>query len=225
MKPTKRKAFNFLRSYFDVLNELKDDADKLDFLLSVINKQFLNEEPEKLNFIVNLCYQSQRHSIESSVKGWIRVSNTDTYGNSLTNPSTNPSTDLGTNPSTNPKEVEVEGKVEVEEKEENNGVFEAEIIEYSFTDFWEVYPNKTNKKLAEVKFNKLTKEQKDLVEYHLPLFVANKPFKEYNYPHATTYLNQDRYKDEITTNFKTQENERLKQISTMLRSDGSAKYL
>jgi hypothetical protein len=107
----------------------------------------------------------------------------------------------------------------------NNNVFEAEIIEYSFTDFWELYPNKTNKKLAEVKFNKLTKEQKDLVEYHLPLFVANKPFKEYNYPHATTYLNQDRYKDEITTNLKTQENERLKQISTMLRSDGSAKYL
>jgi hypothetical protein len=104
-------------------------------------------------------------------------------------------------------------------------IFEAEIIEYSFTDFWEVYPNKTNKKLAEVKFNKLTKEQKDLVEYHLPLFVANKPFKEYNYPHATTYLSQERYKDEITTNLKTQENERLKQISTMLRSDGSAKYL
>ena len=26
IKPTKRKAFNFLRSYFDVLNELKTDA-------------------------------------------------------------------------------------------------------------------------------------------------------------------------------------------------------
>jgi hypothetical protein len=133
-------------------------------------------------------------------------------------------------------EAKDEAKVEPkdEPKDENKDeifdvldleIFEAEIIEYSFTDFWEIYPNKTNKKLAEVKFNKLTKEQKDLVEYHLPLFVANKPFKEYNYPHATTYLSQERYKDEITTNLKTQENERLKQISTMLRSDGSAKYL
>jgi hypothetical protein len=129
-------------------------------------------------------------------------------------------------------EAKVETKDEAKDKDEieifnvlDLEIFEAEIIEYSFTDFWELYPNKTNKKLAEVKFNKLTKEQKNLVEYHLPLFVANKPFKEYNYPHATTYLNQDRYKDEITTNLKTQENERLKQISTMLRSDGSAKYL
>ena len=36
MKLTKRKAFNFLRSYFDVLNELKEDSDKLDFLMSIM---------------------------------------------------------------------------------------------------------------------------------------------------------------------------------------------
>ena len=69
-KPTKRKAFNFLRSYFDVLNELKSDKDKLDFLIAIINKQFLNETPKDLSFVVNLCYESQRHSIESSVKGY-----------------------------------------------------------------------------------------------------------------------------------------------------------
>ena len=69
-KETKRKAFNFLRSYFDVLNELEKDEDKLNFLLSVINKQFLNEDPKDLNFVVNLCYQSQRHQIETSVKGY-----------------------------------------------------------------------------------------------------------------------------------------------------------
>ena len=54
IKPTKRKAFNFLRSYFDVFNELETDADKLDFLTSIINKQFLNEDPKELNFIVNI---------------------------------------------------------------------------------------------------------------------------------------------------------------------------
>ena len=32
-KETKRKAFNFLRSYFDVLNDLETDREKLDFLL------------------------------------------------------------------------------------------------------------------------------------------------------------------------------------------------
>jgi hypothetical protein len=51
--------------------------------------------------------------------------------------------------------------------------------------------------------------------------VANKPFKEYNYPHATTYLNQDRYKDEIITNLKTQENDTLTKIAEQLRNSDS----
>jgi hypothetical protein len=102
-KPTKRKAFNFLRSYFDVVNELQNDTDKFNFLMAVINKQFLDEDPKELNFIVKLCYASQKHAIESSVKGWKRVSNTDLIGVISTNPPTNPPT--------NPKEVEVKEKV------------------------------------------------------------------------------------------------------------------
>ena len=63
IKKTKRKAFNFLRSYFDVFNELQNDKDRLSFLTSIINKQFLDEDPKGLNFISNLCYESQRHQI------------------------------------------------------------------------------------------------------------------------------------------------------------------
>lgn len=106
IKPTKRKAFNFLRSYFDVLNELENDKDRLGFLLAVINKQFLDEDPKKLNFIVNLCYESQRHQIESSVKGWERASK-HTLG-------TTPSTTLGATLPTDPKEEEEEEEEKVE---------------------------------------------------------------------------------------------------------------
>jgi len=109
-KPTKRKAFNFLRSYFDVVNELQNETDKCNFLMAIINKQFLDEDPKELSFIVNLCYSSQKHAIEASVKGWKRVSNTDMEGNPITNPPTNPPT----NPETDPKEEEV--KEEVKEK-------------------------------------------------------------------------------------------------------------
>lgn len=70
MKPTKRKAFSFLRSYFDVLNKLENDKDKLQFLLAVINKQFLDEDPKGLNIITDLAYESQRHAIEKSVDGY-----------------------------------------------------------------------------------------------------------------------------------------------------------
>ena len=88
LKETKRKAFNFLRSYYDVYNQLENDSDKLSFLDSILNKQFLNEDPVNLEFIPKLCYESQRHAIESSVKGWLRVSN----NNPLTNPPTDPPT-------------------------------------------------------------------------------------------------------------------------------------
>jgi len=106
IKPTKRKAFNFLRSYFDVLNELNNDKDRLNFLLSIINKQFLDEDPTNLNFIVNLCYESQRHPIEQSVKGWKRATN-DTLA-------TTPPTTLATTP----KEEEEEEEEEVKGKEQ-----------------------------------------------------------------------------------------------------------
>ena len=106
IKETKRRAFNFLRSYFDVFNELKTDKDKLDFLTAILNKQFLDEDPKDLTFIVNLCYESQRHQIETSVKGWKRATK-DTLG-------TTPLTPLRTTPST-PKQEEEE-KEEVKEE-------------------------------------------------------------------------------------------------------------
>lgn len=121
-KPTKRKAFNFLRSYFDVVNELQNDKDKVDFLMAVINKQFLDEDPKDLSFVVNLCYASQKHAIESSVKGYLRTINTDIQGNPQTDPTTIPMTTPPTIPMTIPKEEkeeeQVQEKVEVKEKED-----------------------------------------------------------------------------------------------------------
>ena len=65
----KRKAFNFLRSYYDVLEEINDDKDKLEYLLAILKKQFEGIEPD-LNGIPKLCYIGQKHSIDSSRKGW-----------------------------------------------------------------------------------------------------------------------------------------------------------
>ena len=86
MKLTKRRAFNFLRSYFDVVNKLQTDEDKLAFLMAIINKQFLNEDPKGLKFPVDLAYDSQIHAVTSSVKGWIRANKTDLKGNLLNTP-------------------------------------------------------------------------------------------------------------------------------------------
>ena len=148
MKKTKRKAFNFLRSYFDVLNELEKDSDKLSFLTSIINKQFLNEDPNDLKFIAKLCYESQRHSIESSVKGWIRANNTDLQGYVLDTPRTDPPT----NPPTNPKEEEGEEEVQGEEEEK-------EQVEY--TKVLEIF-NSVCKRLPKIK--KISPARKKLID-------------------------------------------------------------
>jgi hypothetical protein len=199
MKPTKRKAFNFLRSYFDVLNELNNDKDKLDFLISIINKQFLDEDPKGLNFIVNLCYESQRHAIESSVKGWKRVNNID--------PTTNPMTNPTTNPATNPKEEEEEEEEKEKEKEKN--------IVFSFENFWSKYPSKVAKQKCKEKYSKLKDAELKAIKDTIYAFVKYKPFEGYTHPNPLTYLNQKRWEDEIPETEKPRQQETMEE--TILR--------
>jgi hypothetical protein len=63
-----RKAFNFYRSYYDVVNELPDE-DKLAFLMALLDKQFNDVEPE-LTGTAKFAYISQRHNINSQVEGY-----------------------------------------------------------------------------------------------------------------------------------------------------------
>jgi uncharacterized phage protein (TIGR02220 family) len=152
VKPTKRKAFNFLRSYFDVFNEIPTDKDKLEFLTSIINKQFLDEDPKGLGFISNLCYESQRHQIESSVNGWKRA-NKDT-----------PLTTLGTNPPTTPRtdpkeeEEQEKEKGEVQEEGEYTPVdSQQNINDIDFKQLLEFINSHTGKKYRVI--NKTTKQK------------------------------------------------------------------
>lgn len=112
-------------------------------------------------------------------------------------------------------------------KEQINTEFsEVEIMYFSFEDFWNLYPNKTNKAKAKESFNKIPKKDLDTLENHLNYFINNKPFKEYSYPHATTYLNQKRYLDEININknnngtTKITDTTEFKQIVETIKSEG-----
>lgn len=114
-------------------------------------------------------------------------------------------------------------------KQINNEFLECEILEYSFEDFWKLYPNKNGKKVAKEKFEKLTKEQKEKIEQTLPIFITNIPFKDYSFPHASTYLNQERYNDEIILNnnkngkSKITSTDEFKQIADAIRQNGGRK--
>ena len=69
MKKTKRKAFNFFRSYYDVYNEL-NDKDKVMFMDALLDRQFLGIKPDKLQGMSKFAYISQTNSIDSQVKGY-----------------------------------------------------------------------------------------------------------------------------------------------------------
>jgi len=84
MKLTKRKGFNFFRSYYDVYNEL-NDKDKVAFIDALLNRQFLGIKPEDLKGLAKFAYISQTNSIDSQVKGYedktrTKLLNTPTVG-------------------------------------------------------------------------------------------------------------------------------------------------
>lgn len=70
VRKTKRKGFNFMRSYMDVYFKLPTDEDKVQFMKALLEKQFFNIEPAGLNLMTELAYTGLQHSIESSVQGW-----------------------------------------------------------------------------------------------------------------------------------------------------------
>ena len=106
MKKTKRKGFNFFRSYYDVYNELSD-KDKVQFMDALLDRQFLGVKPEKLKGMAKFAYISQTNSIDSQVKGY-----EDKTGEKLT-PSVAPTVAPRQGGSTPPTEqVEVQGEVQ-----------------------------------------------------------------------------------------------------------------
>ena len=65
---SKRKAFNFYFSYYDIAKELSD-KDRLAFYDAIIKRQFFGIETELSGF-AKFAYISQKHSIDAQVSGW-----------------------------------------------------------------------------------------------------------------------------------------------------------
>lgn len=70
IKLTKRKGFNFFRSYYDVYNELENNEDKVAFIDALLDRQFLGIKPLELKGMAKFAYISQTNSIDSQVKGY-----------------------------------------------------------------------------------------------------------------------------------------------------------
>lgn len=101
-------------------------------------------------------------------------------------------------PKSNPKQPKIPSQgvdnTQIKEKD----IKEEENKETLFESLWENYPNKDNKKKAKEKFFKLENEDIELIKIHLPIFSVTKKFATYNHPQLIVYLNQERFRDEVT---------------------------
>lgn len=72
-----------------------------------------------------------------------------------------------------------------------------------FNEFWKIYPRKVNKKQALKLFSKIKEKDYEKVLHAVKVFSAEQINTDEQYiPHASTWLNQERYEDYINKNIK-----------------------
>lgn len=130
IKLTKRKGFNFFRSYYDVYNELETNEDKVAFIDALLDRQFLGVKPIDLKGMAKFAYISQTNSIDSQVKGY-----EDKTGTILT-PTAGGSIGGSDAPT---EQVQVKEEVKLQVKEENSIESRKLKFAHTLTEFSSVY--------------------------------------------------------------------------------------
>ena len=85
---------------------------------------------------------------------------------------------------------------------------ESDIINnLDFDSIWNMYLKVGNKKKSQELYNKQTKAKKELIRNHIPLYIKNHidNDKKDFIPHLTTYLNGERWNDELPYKQPTQQ--------------------
>lgn len=142
MKLTKRKGFNFFRSYYDVFNELPE-KDKLPFIEALLDKQFLGVNPTDLKGMAKFAWISQINSIDSQVKGF-----EDKTGVKLTPCQGGVDTPTA--------QVQVEGEVKGKGKDGFSLIYPFDSLEFkNYWMIWKEYKSKEHK----FKYKSTTSEQ------------------------------------------------------------------
>ncbi len=163
-----RKAFNFYKSYYDIVLELPDE-EKLPFLMAIFDMQFNGNETQTLSGMAKFAFISQKHSLLKQLDGYIHGVNggrppKGTQKGSVTIP-----------PKGTHNQEKGEGEEEVQEEEKEKG--EAELpkdgelellkcLDIALKDNKWVRRNKTTSKELGVFVSKLEKEG---VYYKVPI--------------------------------------------------------
>ena len=178
MSQKTRLLFKFYRSYFDVACELSD-KDRLAFYDAIMQKEFLGIEPN-LKGSARFAYISQKHSIDTQVKGWEDYFKTQLVDNHAMIPPMIPPM------------IQEEEKEKEEEKEQTINTI------YSFDEFWETYNKKTGRVNCERIYARLKDKDYAKIKETLPIYLERLKEKDKKYQmNPQTYLNGRYWEDEI----------------------------
>lgn len=88
------------------------------------------------------------------------------------------------------------GKVRIGKDSITTNIKQVE-VKKSFDDFWLMYPRKVEKKKAKEKWDRLNWEVQEKILKDIPSRLEDEQWKRGYIPHPTTYLNGERWNDEI----------------------------
>lgn len=128
-----RKAFNFYKSYYDVVLELPD-KEKLPFLMAIFEMQFNGVEPKNLKGMAKFAFISQKHSLVKQLTGYKSglLGGAPPKGTATIPPKGKPNQD--------------KGEEEVQEEEQVQGEYSAIKIIGEGSDYFLVLPKTINSK-------------------------------------------------------------------------------
>ncbi len=194
MKKTKRKGFNFMRSYFDVYN-LLEDKDKIEFINALLDRQFLGVTPIDLSPMANFAYTSQVHNIDSQVKGYndrMISLNRPVLGSSQTHTEGVEKSSQTPPQQEKEKEQEQEQEKEKEKEKEKEGKKKEEL----FLVWWDLYGKKIGQAKCNAKFRKLSIANIEKCIKVTPSYVKATPNDKFR-KNPYTWLNGEHWNDEI----------------------------
>ncbi len=188
---TDKKSFILYLDQQDLFNKLPDEiAGKLiKHIFSYVNC----ENPVTDDLIIDIAFESIRQALKRDLKSWetslkqrseagkrsaevraIKKQRGATKSTTVKSRSTNPT-------------VSVNGSVSVSDKDKDSDIL--------FCEFWESYPRKTDKKKSKVSYFRLSTI--DQLSANIDCKTRFIGIEKQFIPHATTYLNGERFKDEV----------------------------
>ncbi len=142
-------------------------------LIVHVFKYIKGENPVPVNFIVDIAFQSIKVKLKKDLIKWEERKE-------KAKESANKRWDNEKRPKKEVKKVEND-----------------DFRNLDFDIFWSKYPNKVAKPKCKDKFLKLSDKDIETIFSTIDLFIEYKPFDEYKHPNPYTYLNQQRWLDEI----------------------------